>query len=175
MVSHVIAQIGSRHLDSPPTTCHNTLFAKGLGASLWSSIPHTCAVCECRRGRHQQRRLWGPWRQTLAADAACRPADPLTIAVRVGGGCDGAQKAPFPTRHPRFHPTGGLAPRERACESGHTHTTRRQIIQDTILQRRGEGTHKKTPTRVWKKGIRRGAGTRRRSHRPRAGADPAAP
>lgn len=34
------------------------------------------------------------------------------------------------------------------CESGHTHTTRRQIIQDIILQpQRRRETHKKTPKR----------------------------
>lgn len=34
------------------------------------------------------------------------------------------------------------------CESGHTHTTSRQIIQDIILQPQGRReTHKKTPER----------------------------
>lgn len=54
-------------------------------------------------------------------------------------------KSPFPPDVPSFHPGDRLAPGEWGCESGHTHTTRRQIIQDTILQPQGRReTSKKT-------------------------------
>lgn len=36
---------GSRHLKSPPTMCHNALFAKGLQARVRFSVPHSCLKC----------------------------------------------------------------------------------------------------------------------------------
>lgn len=69
---------------------------------------------------------------------------------------------------------GGLAPGRRGCESCHTHTTRLQIILDTILQPQGRRlTPKKTPrktlTRDWNGVIGGGAGTRRALVLPRGG------
>lgn len=45
-------------------------------------------------------------------------------------------KPPFPPDIASFHPRGGRAGTQgqREYERGGTHTTRRQIIQDTILQ-----------------------------------------
>lgn len=84
--------------------------------------------------------------KSAVPEAACRPADPLTIAVSAGGWRDGSQKDPFPPNIPRCAPPppppGGLAP----GGSGHTHTTRRQIIQDTILQPPAPGEpHRRAP------------------------------
>lgn len=87
MVSHVTAHMGSRHLDSPPTTCHNTLcLSRGLGPAC-GHPPHApvCLVCECGRGRYQPRRLRGLRRQARNARCRVQAADPLTFAVSVGG------------------------------------------------------------------------------------------
>lgn len=145
-MSHVTAHMGSRHLDSPPTTCHDTLcLPRGLGPAC-GSPPHApvCIVCECRKGRHQPRRLWALGRQARGAE--CRVHAPARKSVNLCGECWGEggavvvtelRKSSLAPDVPSFHPRGGLAPGEKGCENGHTHTTRRQIIQDTILQSQG--------------------------------------
>lgn len=85
------------------------------------------------------------------------------------------RKTPFPPNLPRCPPGAGWPP----GESGHTHTTRRQIIQDTILQPQvpREPPRKapyETLTRAWSGEICGGAGARRALGLPLAEADPPA-
>lgn len=103
---------------------------------------HLSALCVSAERVGISQGGFGRWGDKLAVpNAACmpQPANPLTFAVSVGGAVvvTELRKSPLAPDVPGFHPRGGLVPGEKGCENGHTHTTRRQIIQDTILQSQG--------------------------------------
>lgn len=107
-MSHVTAQMGSRHLDSPPTTPGA---AQGLRARLWSSTPGTgLHLSQCRRGRHHPRRLWRPGRQARGARGRAQARRSVNHCGECRG--DGGTASGRPLSHPTFPgaPQGGLAP-----------------------------------------------------------------
>lgn len=105
MVSHVTAQMASRHLDSPPTTCHITLcLPRGSKVGLWPSAPGICLQCVwhvagvvlSRRGL-VGRGVGG------TPDTACKPTGPLTLVWSAGG--RSSESSPS-YRRPQLPPQG---------------------------------------------------------------------
>lgn len=76
MVSHVTALMGNRHLDSPPTTCLNTLcLPKGLWQASGPPLHSTCMQCMCvQEGSLSAKEALGAVEKSRVPDIACRPA-----------------------------------------------------------------------------------------------------
>lgn len=135
---------------------------RGLGPAVVSHPGYQSAVCACRRGRQHPRRLWGPGRKACGARGRAQARRSVSHCGECRGWGVGvtALRKSLPTQQSQVPPQGRAGP----GESGHTHTTRRQIIQDTILQPRvPREPHRKTPsetlTRVWCAGDRRNCGS----------------
>lgn len=107
VVGHVAAQMGRKHLDSPPTAVPNHLLT-GLWVVMGlSPKAPVCSMCVCRKGLCQARRLQGGIK-------VCSDQVPLetsrTVKCVLGNRVMEFRKFPSLPNVPSFHPKAGWHP-----------------------------------------------------------------